>query len=465
MSLAAAGRAGRYLVPLVVAAGFLMEQLDATIITTAIPQMAASLGETPLRLNLAITSYVLSLAIFIPISGWVADRFGTRNVICAAYVLFTTGSVLCASATNLETLVAMRVLQGLGGAMMNPVGRLILFRSFPKAELVRAMTYVSVPAMLGPTVGPLLGGVITSYANWRWIFLVNVPFGLLAIAIAWTSIPNERGPVPRRFDLPGFLLVGLGLVMLQAVLETAGRATVPLGVQLGMAGVGVVVLAIYAWFSRRRAAPVLDLSLFAIRTFRVGSLAGGISRVGINAPPFLLPLMFQVGFGLSAVVSGSLTFVISLAAIIMRPLTSRLLRLMGFKTLLLTNSLLATGLIASFSLFDPATPHWVLIAALMAFGIVRNVQFNTVQILSYVDIPGPRLSTATSLGSVVQQLTMGLGVSVSAAVLGWLASGSGTPTVGEFQHVFLLIAILPLVAIPGLSTLRPQDGEEVSRSR
>ena len=458
-----AGGTTRILVPLVVAAGFLMEQLDATIITTAIPQMAASLAETPLRLNLAITSYVLSLAIFIPISGWVADRFGMRNVICAAYVLFTAGSVLCASATNLETLVAMRVLQGLGGAMMNPVGRLILFRSFPKSELVRAMTYVSVPAMLGPTVGPLLGGFITTYANWRWIFLVNIPFGLLALVIAWVAIPNERGEAPRRFDLPGFLMVGAGLVLLQAVLETAGRGAVTVAIQLAMAAAGVLSLGLFTWFSRGRSAPVLDLSLFSVRTFRVGSLAGGISRIGINAPPFLLPLMFQVGFGLSAVVSGSLTFVISLAAIVMRPLTSRLLRLLGFRRLLLTNSVLAGGMIAGFALFGLATPHWVLLLALMAFGVVRNVQFNAVQMLSYVDIPAARLSSATSLGSVVQQLTMGLGVSVSAAVLGWLATGSGTPTVGEFQHVFLLIAALPLFAIPGLRTLQPADGEEVSR--
>jgi EmrB/QacA subfamily drug resistance transporter len=455
----------RVLVPLVVAAGFLMEQLDATIITTAIPQMAASLGETPLRLNLAITSYVLSLAIFIPISGWVADRFGMRNVICFAYVLFTAGSVMCASATNLWVLVGMRVLQGLGGAMMNPVGRLILFRSFPKSELVRAMTYVAIPAMLGPTIGPLLGGVITTYANWRWIFLVNIPFGVLALAIAWIAVPNERGPVPRRFDLPGFLLVGAGLVLLQSVLETAGRGAVPASIQLAMAAAGAVLLGVYVWFSRSRAAPVLELSLFEVRTFRVGALAGGISRIGINAPPFLLPLMFQVGFGLSALASGSLTFVISIAAVVMRPMTARLLLLLGFKWLLLTNSVLSAAMIASFALFDRATPHWVLILSLMLFGVLRNVQFNTVQMLSYVDIPGARLSAATSLGSVVQQLTMGLGVSVSAAVLGWLASGGGSPTVSEFQNVFLLIAILPLLAIPGFSTLHPQDGAEVSRKK
>ena len=454
----------RFLIPLVVAAGFLMEQLDQTIITTAIPDMAASLGETPLRLNLAITSYVLSLAIFIPISGWIADRFGMRNVICAAFALFTAGSMLCGLATSLPMLIAFRILQGLGGAMMNPVGRLILFRSFPKSELIRAMSYVAIPSMLGPTIGPLLGGVLTTYANWRWIFLVNIPFGLLAIAIAWRIVPNARGAAAR-FDLPGFILVGLGLVLLQVVLETAGRGQVPWPLQATVLLIGAALLAVFAWYARRRPAPVLDLGLFAIRTFRIGSLAGGLSRIGINAPPFLLPLLFQLGFGLSPVSSGSLTFVISIAAIFIRPLTARLLRVLGFKRLLLLNSVLSAGMIAAFATFDPATPHLVLIAVMMLFGVVRTTQFNSIQLLSYVDVPGPRLSQATSLGSVVQQLTMGLGVSFSAGLLGILAADGATPTVHQFQDVFLAIAMLPALGIPGFIALRRNDGAEVSGKR
>jgi EmrB/QacA subfamily drug resistance transporter len=460
--LAAPSGALRFLIPLVVAAGFLMEQLDATIITTAIPDIASSLHETPLRLNLAITSYVLSLAIFIPISGWIADRFGMRNVICAAFVLFTTGSMLCGLSTSLPMLVAFRILQGLGGAMMNPVGRLILFRSFPKSDLIRAMSYVAIPSMLGPTLGPVLGGFITTYANWRWIFLVNIPFGLVAIAIAWRTVSNVRGAAPSRFDLPGFLLVGAGLVMLQAVLESAGRGEVPWFAQAGMLASGMVLLAVFVWYGRRRAAPVLDLSLFGIRTFRIGSLAGGLSRIGINAPPFLLPLLFQIGFGLSPVSSGSLTFVISIAAVVIRPVTARLLRIFGFRRLLLVNSVLSAGMIAAFALFDATTSHIVLIVAMMTFGVVRNTQFNTIQLLSYVDIPSPRLSQATSLGSVVQQLTMGLGVSFSAGVLAVLGSADGRPTVDQFHQVFLLIALLPLLGIPGFYALRPGDGAEVS---
>ena len=451
----------RFLIPLVVAAGFLMEQLDQTIITTAIPDMAASLHETPLRLNLAITSYVLSLAIFIPISGWIADRFGMRNVICAAFALFTAGSMLCGLASSLPMLVAFRILQGLGGAMMNPVGRLILFRSFPKSELIRAMSYVAIPSMLGPTIGPLLGGVLTTYATWRWIFLVNIPFGLLAIAIAWRIVPNQRG-APARFDLPGFILVGIGLVLLQIVLETAGRGQFPWFLQAIVLLIGAALLAVFVWYARRRPAPVLDLGLFGIRTFRIGSLAGGLSRIGINAPPLLLPLLFQIGFGLSPVASGSLTFVISIAAIFIRPLTARMLRALGFKQLLLLNSVLSAAIIAAFATFDAATPHLVLVAVMMAFGVVRTTQFNSIQLLSYVDVPGPRLSQATSLGSVVQQLTMGLGVSLSAALLGVLATGNATPTVFQFQEVFLAIALLPVLGIPGFIALRKNDGAEVS---
>ena len=346
--------------------------------------------------------------------------------------------------------------------MMNPVGRLILFRSFPKDQLIRAMSYVAIPSMLGPTLGPLLGGVLTTYADWRWIFLVNIPFGLLAIAIAWRTVDNARGAAPARFDLPGFALVGSGLVALQIVLETAGRGEVGWMAELALIGLGAGLIAVFAWYGRRRAAPVLDLALFRIRTFRVGSLAGGISRVAINVPPFLLPLMFQLGFGLSPVQSGTLTFTLSLAAVVIRPVTARLLRLLGFRRLLLGNSVAACAMVAAFAWFDAGTPHWVLVAVMMLFGVVRNTQFNTIQLLTYVDVRGTRLSQGTSLGSVVQQLTMGLGVSLSAAMLGWLAGPDGRPSTAEFQHVFLWVAVLPLLALPGFWGLRAEDGAEVS---
>jgi EmrB/QacA subfamily drug resistance transporter len=443
----------RALIPLVVAFGFLMEQLDSTIIVTAIPDMAASLQTTPIRLNLAITCYVLSLAVFIPISGWIADRFGMRNVICVAFAIFTLSSAVCGLSGGIVMLVATRVVQGIGGAMMTPVGRLILLRAYPKDQLVRAMTFVSIPALVGPTIGPLLGGVITTYASWRWIFYVNIPFGLAAIVVSWLAVDNQRGATPARFDFIGFVIVGVALGLLQLFIETVGRGDI-----------GAVVL-LFARYARRRSNPVLDLSLFKLRTFRVGSLAGGLSRIGINAPTFLLPLLLQVGFGFSPVQSGSLTFAFSVGALAIRTMSTRLLRFFGYRRLLLGNAVLSALLIGSFILLRADTSRWLMLTDILVFGVVRSIQFNAVQTLSYSEMPRLRLSQSTSLGSVVQQLSMGLGVSLSATVLGIAAGPGGHPSIFDFRLVFGLIALLPLASLPGFLTLHPNDGREVSGYR
>ena len=455
----------RWLIPLVVAFGFLMEQLDSTIITVAIPNMAASLHETPVRLSLAITSYLLSLAVFIPISGWIADRFGARSVICAAFAVFTMASAVCGLATNLPMLVAMRVLQGVGGAMMTPVGRLILLRSFPRAQLVRAMSYVSIPSLIGPTLGPIVGGLITTYASWRWIFYVNIPFGVLAILVASRAVENVRGAAPTRFDTPGFLMCGAALALLQFFLETVGRGAVGPGLQVAAVAVGVGCMVLYLRYARRRDNPVLDLTLFRMRTFRIGSLAGGLCRIGISAPSFLLPLLLQLGFGLSPIQSGSLTFATSLGAAPIRLVSTVALRRFGFGRLLVGNSVVCAAAIAGLATLSRNTPHWLIFLAILGMGLVRSVQFNGVQMLSYSEMPQARLSRATSLGSVVQQLTMGLGVSISAALLGVLAGPGHVPSVPQFRAVFVLIALLPLAAMPGFLTLRPEDGAEVSGHR
>jgi EmrB/QacA subfamily drug resistance transporter len=456
----------RVLIPLVVASGFLMEQLDSTIITTAIPNIAESLGETPIRLNIAITSYLLSLAVFIPVSGWIADRFGARIVICAAFAIFTAASAACGFATSLEMLVTMRIVQGIGGAMMTPVGRLILFRTFPKAQLVTAMSFVSIPSLLGPTMGPLLGGVLTTYATWRWIFFVNIPFGLLAIVIAWKSVQDAPDrPPPPRFDVAGFAMCGCGLAMLQFVLETIGRGAIPLGVDLAILAGGAAFLLAFTFYARGRSHPVLDLTLFRIRTFRVGSLAGGLARIAINAPTFVLPLMLQVGFGYSPMQSGSATFLFSVGAVAVRPLSGRMLRRFGFRRLLAGNAVTSAVFIASFALMQATTPYWLLAGFILLYGVVRSIQFNGLQMLSYAEMPANRLSAATSLGSVVQQLTMGLGVSFSAALLGILAVDQAGVTADMFRVVFLTIAVLPLLGIPGFLSLSAEDGVEVSGHR
>ncbi len=453
------------LIPIVVACSFFMEQLDSTIITTAIPAMAKSLGVEPVRLSLAITSYILSLAVFIPISGWFADRFGSRRVFCAAIIVFTIGSALSGFAPSLPFLVVTRVLQGMGGAMLSPVGRLILLRSFPKEELARAMAYVAMPALIGPTVGPVLGGFITTYFNWRWIFYVNIPVGLIGIALALRYTEDFRASAPSRFDLRGFIIVGIGLATLQFGFENIGRHVLPPTAIAASFVVAFVTLGLFGWHVRGHPNPVLDLGLFRIRTFRIGTLAGGICRTGMNSVPFLLPLLFQLGFGLSPLHSGLLTFASAIGSITVRPMSSTLLRWLGFRRLMFSNAIIAALVMAGFTLLRPETPHWMILGYIMMFGVVRTTQFNTSNMLAYSEIPPSRLSRSTSLGSAMQQLTLGFGVSISAALLDTVMPREGVPTLHDFHIVFLVMALIPLLASPGFLPLAETDGIEVSRHR
>ncbi len=450
------------LIPLVVAFAFFLEQLDATIITTAIPDMARSLDTTALRLNLALTAYMVTVAVFIPLSGWLADRFGMRRIFVAAIAVFTLGSVLCGLAWSLQTLVAARVVQGFGGAMMIPVGRLILLRSFPRSELARAMTYVALPAILGPTIGPLLGGLFTSTIGWRWIFYVNVPFGAAGIAFAWANVREVPvGPLGR-FDLAGFAMCAAIAALAEIGMEALGHRLVPIWVAVALFASCGAMLAVYAGHAARQVAPVLDLALLRVRSFRVALLIGGVSRIGINAIPFMLPLLLQVGFGLSPLRSGSITFVSALGALFVRSSSVWLLRSLGFDRVLTGNTVLAAIAIAGFALVGESTPEWLLLGCVFGFGVLRNVQFNMIQTLTYADIPRPALSRATSLGGVLQQLSMSFGVSVSATLLALVAGEGGGISVADFHLVFLMLAGLTALAVPGFMTLTPQDGAAVS---
>jgi EmrB/QacA subfamily drug resistance transporter len=455
----------RLLIPLIVAFAFLMEQLDSTIVTTAIPDMARNLGVAPLLMNLTISSYILSLAVFIPVSGWIADRYGARRIFALALAIFTVASALCGLAESLPMLIATRVVQGFGGAMMTPVGRLILLRAFPRSEMVTAMTYMSLPAIVGPTIGPVLGGFLTTYANWRWIFYVNVPIGLVGIALALRYVEDTKVQASPRFDVTGFLLCGGGLSLLQFTLENVGhplvgRVFVVLGGLTALALLGT-----YRRYARLRQEPALDLSLMSVRTFRVSTLAGGVSRTGINAVPFMLPLLFQIGFGLSPVMSGTLTFVVSLGSLAIRPVSVRLLGLFGFRDLLIGNGIVCAAVIAGFALTTAATPHWLVFLHVLVLGVVRSVQFVTTNTLTYVDVPATKLSRATSLGGVIQQLTVSFGVTIAAAMLGVIAGAARLPDVADFHVAFVLIALLTLSATPGFLLLAPGDGAHVSRNR
>jgi EmrB/QacA subfamily drug resistance transporter len=452
----------RILIPLVIGCAFFMEGLDSTMIAVAIPDMAKSLGESPLRLNLVITTYLLSLAVFIPVSGWIADRLGTRLVFCAAITIFAAGSALCGLSSSLPMMLVMRVLQGFGGAMMTPVGRLILLRSFPRSDLVSAMNWMTIPAMIGPTVGPIVGGFLTTYLSWRAIFYLNLPIGVSGVLLALWLIEDFRAPAPTRFDLRGFFIAGLGLALLEIGIENVGRPMVPgpLGTAFFIAAIGILLL--YGWHVRQCPDPILDLNLLRIRTFRIGTVTGSLCRMGLDAVPFLLPLLFQVGFGLSPLQSGLLSFSSSLGAMLVRTFSGAFLRVFGFRRLLAGNACLAAAVTAGCGLLRPATPVWLIVAFVLLSGCVRSIQYLGLNTISYADVPAAVLSKSTSVGGVAQQLARGFGIAVGAALLAVIA-GPRMLTIGDFRLAFLLIALLPLFSALGFLRLSPVDGAEVSR--
>jgi EmrB/QacA subfamily drug resistance transporter len=452
----------RILIPMVVAIAFFMEQLDSTIVTTAIPDMARSLTTTPVRMNLAVTAYVLTLAVFIPLSGWFADRFGARRIFILALAIFTIGSALCGAANSFQLLVLMRILQGMGGAMMTPVGRLILLRSFPRSELVTAMTYVTLPAILGPVIGPLLGGFLTTYTSWRWIFYVNLPFGLLGILLALRFMENARADGVKRFDFAGFLMFGLAVALLQFGIDRTGRSALSAAAIFGLFVGAAILLICFSVYARRATAPVVDLTLFGQRSFAIGTIAGGLCRVGMNCTPFLLPLMLQVAFGMSPVASGSLTFLASAGALVVRAFIAHLLKAFGFNGVLIGSAVIGSAILAGFVFIEPATPRWIIGTYVFGYGLIRAIQFMTSNTLSYADTPTEKLSHATSLAGVIQQLTVSFGVSLSAMLLSIVSQHNQALTPDRFHEVFLMMAILPLVAVVGFLRLRPEDGAHVS---
>jgi EmrB/QacA subfamily drug resistance transporter len=451
----------RILIPLVIGCAFFMEGLDSTMIAVAIPDMAESLGETPLRLNLVITTYLLSLAVFIPVSGWIADRLGARVVFCAAIAIFAIGSAFCGLSTSLPMMLVMRVLQGFGGAMMTPVGRLILLRSFPRSDLVSAMNWMTIPAMIGPTVGPIVGGFLTTYFSWRAIFYLNLPIGVTGVVLALWLIQNFRAPAPTRFDLRGFVIVGIGLALFEFAIENLGRPIVPTAAGAVFLPAALVFLLLYGRHARRREDPILDLQLLRIRTFRIGTVTGGFCRMGLDAVPFLLPLLFQVGFGLSPLRSGLLTFSSSLGAMLVRTLAGTFLRVFGFRRLLVGNAFLAAAVTAGCGLLRVDTPVWLVVVLVLLQGCVRSIQYLGLNTISYADVPAPVLSKSTSVGGVAQQLARGFGIAVGAALLAVIA-GPHPVTAEDFRLAFFLIALIPLLSALGFLRLSPVDGAEVS---
>jgi EmrB/QacA subfamily drug resistance transporter len=447
----------------IVASAFFMENLDQTIVVTAIPEIARTLGEPPLQLRLVVTSYLLSLAVFMPISGWIADRFGARTVFCAALGIFTVGSALSGLSNDLWLMVATRILQGFGGALMTPIGRLIILRTFPRDRLVTAMMYMSIPAMIGPTMGPIIGGFLATYVHWRWIFYVNIPIGLIGIALAWRFIDDYREPQRTRFDVLGFVIIGCGLAALQLALETLARPIGPPGTPGILFVVAIGLLGLYARHALRRENPAVDLSVLRIRTFRIGAVSGSVCRIGMNASPFLLPLLFQLGFGMTPMESGLLTFASTLGAMMMRLPARFLLRTLGFRRLLIGNAVLAAAITAAFALERVDTPYWIALGHILVYGFTRSTQFLCLNTLSYADVPPGLTSRATSIGALAQQLSISFGVAIAATLLAFVVGYREHAIAAEdFQPVFMAAGLIILVSLVGFLRLLPTDGTEVS---
>ncbi len=455
------------LTALIVACALFMENLDGTVISTALPAIAKDLHEDPIALKLALTSYLLALAVFIPASGWVADKFGTRTVFRAAIVVFTAGSICCGLSSSLLGFILARVLQGTGGAMMVPVGRLLLLRTVERRDLVRAMAYLTIPALLGPMLGPPVGGAITTFFNWRYIFWINVPIGVLGVTLVTLFIENVRDADVRRLDISGFFLSAIGLASLVFGLTILGRDILPTWGVLALMGFGAAVLALYVRHARRVEDPIIDLRLLGIQTFRVSVTGGSLFRIGVGAVPLLLPLMLQLGFGMSPLRSGLTTFVAAVGAMAMKATAGPILDRLGFRRVLVGNALVGSAFIGANALFFPTIPVPLLLGVLLVGGYFRSLQFTGINAIAYADIPQERMSRAVSFASVAQQLALSIGVALGAGVvqIAREAHGGGALGLVDFHWAFLAVGCVSVASVFAFARLPADAGAALTGRR
>ncbi len=456
------------LTAVIVATALFMQNMDSTVIATALPAMAKSFHAVPLHMSIALTSYLISLAVFIPASGWVADRFGSRQVFRAAIIIFTAGSVFCGVAPSLAVLVFARVLQGLGGAMMLPVGRLLLLRSVSRAQMVAAMAWLTMPALIGPILGPPLGGFIVTYFSWRWVFDINVPIGVIGVVAVTMFIADAREPGQgARLDAWGLLLSGFAMAAVMGGFETVGRGLVPLSWTIGCFAAGVTSGIAYVFHAKREAHPVLDFALLRIPTFASSVVAGSLFRIAVGAMPFLLPLMLQLSFGKSPMQSGLVTFASAAGAILMKPAAQPLLRRFGFRAVLMFNGALAAGFVAVCAFFQPGWPVLALDGILFISGFFRSLQFTAFNAIAYGDVSRSQMSAATTLYATIQQLTLTLGIVVGAATLEISAKlhHHATAVKSDYALAFIVVAGVAFLGVPICALLRPDAGEALSGHR
>jgi EmrB/QacA subfamily drug resistance transporter len=453
--------------PWVVATALFMEQLDATIVNTAIPSIAASLHVTPLSLKSVVTSYILSLAVGIPISGWMADRYGTRRVFGIAIAIFTLASVLCGLSINVPMMTAARLLQGIGGAMMMPVGRLAIIRTFPKSELLRAMNFVIIPALIGPLLGPTVGGLIVHWVSWRAIFFVNVPVGLVALYLVYRYMPDYRATERRPLDVIGMILFSCGTALLSWLLEIFGEHTLDPTTAVVMLVLSIALLVAYAWHASGIEFPLLKLALFRIRTFRTAVLGGFVTRLGVGGLPFLLPLLYQIGLGLPAWKSGLLMMPTALAAMGMKLISARLLGRFGYRQVLIVNTVCIGITIGLFATVKGTTPLAVIVTLGLMQGFFNSLQFSSMNTLAYADVGQEDSSAASTLSSSFQQLSMSFGLATGSLVTGWFLGNVPQTNRGMVTSAlhsgFVALSVVTILSSLAFWTLRREDGESITK--
>ncbi|QWZ02402.1 multidrug transporter subunit MdtD [Klebsiella pneumoniae] len=450
--------------PWIAAMAFFMQALDATILNTALPAIAHSLNRSPLAMQSAIISYTLTVAMLIPVSGWLADRFGTRRVFIIAVSLFTLGSLACALSSSLTELVIFRVIQGIGGAMMMPVARLALLRAYPRSELLPVLNFVTMPGLVGPILGPVLGGVFVTRASWHWIFLINIPIGVIGILYARKYMPNFTTP-RRRFDIGGFLLFGLSLVLFSSGIELFGEKIVATWQALDVIAVSLLLLVAYVRHARRHPTPLISLSLFKTHTFSVGIAGNLATRLGTGCVPFLMPLMLQVGFGYPAIIAGCMIAPTAIGSIIAKSTVTRVLRWFGYRKTPVGITVFIGLMIAQFSLQSPEMPLWMLLLPLFVLGMAMSTQFTAMNTITPADLTDDNASSGNSLLTVTQQLSISLGVVISAAVLRFYEGFDNASTVQQFHYTFITMGVITIISALMFMLLRAKDGRNLISER
>ena len=457
------------LLPWLVAVAFFMEALDTTILNTAVPAIAKALGVVPLSMKAVLSSYTLSLAVFIPISGWMADRFGTRRVFSSAIGIFTLGSFLCGISSNIHVLVACRILQGCGGAMMVPVGRITMVRTFAKSELIRAMSFVAIPGLIGPMLGPIAGGLIVGYFHWRVIFFVNLPIGLLGLYLVYRHLPDYREKNTHPLDVAGLILFGSGIGLLSYVLEVFGEHTLSGRAMLELLAISALLLTAYGLKATLTEFPLLRLTLFRIRTFRSAVSGSYFTRLGIGGIPFLFPLLYQVGLGFTPIQSGLLMMPQAMAAMSLKMTMPWILRRFGYRSVLVSNTIILGLLIVLFATIGAGTPVWLIVVQVFTFGFFTSLQYTSMNTLAYADVTEEETSSASTIASTMQQMSISFGVATASLATAFFIPDrfqtSAPEMIRGIHEAFLALGVLTVLSTIIFRELKNDDGDAVSQRK